>query len=471
MDSVETAKEHRAVDCIRGFELLREKVRQFFRSYYSRRPEKSENGLVRFEIEIGPVDLLSWLQSQRNPHKIYWSGRDHTLEIVGVGAANIVSGSTKLQYSEIIERLQKYLLKDNNKIHYYGGTRFSENNAHDAIWNPFGSYWFCVPRFEITTRDNATFCACNILMLDAQKDRNLPDTVAHEFDAINFEMPEQSSNGYKEISRKDFPEKSAWSKNVLSALDSIAGNVMGKIVLARKSTIEFAHPVDSIPLLRKLKLINPDSFHFYIQPASGHAFLGESPERLYRRDNRQIFSEAVAGTRIRGNSDSEDEMLEQELLTSEKDLREHNFVHQSVKQALEKLCNTIRSSRGIQVVKLARIQHLFSSFLGTLSNGIEEADIISALHPTPAVGGVPTKVALRKLWELESFDRGWYAGPVGWIGPNHAEFAVAIRSGLMHGNKLTLFSGAGIVTGSEPLGEWEEIENKINNFLKILNGA
>ena len=471
MNIAELAKEHRAVDCIRGFELLREKVDNFFRSYYSRGPGKKESGLVRIEVEICPVNLLSWLQSQRNPYKVYWSGRDHSLEIAGIGAADIATGSTKLQYFEIIEQLQKHLPQDNNTIKYYGGTRFSENYVHDDIWSPFGSYWFCVPRFEIATRNNATYCACNILLNDAQKDRNLPDTIANELDTINFDIPEQSNNGYKALSRVDCPEKSAWSENVSSALDSIAGNVMGKVVLARKSTIEFAHPVESMPLLHKLRLINPDSFHFYIQPANDHAFLGGPPDRLYRRDNRQIYSEAVAGTRIRGNSDSEDKLLEQELLTSEKDLREHNFVHQSVKQALEKLCTTIHSPGDIKVIKLAKIQHLYSNFTGTLSNGIAEADIISALHPTPAVGGVPTKIALRKLWELESFDRGWYAGPVGWIGSNHSEFAVAIRSGLVHSNKLTLYSGAGIVTGSEPLGEWEEIENKINNFLTILNGA
>ena len=95
---------------------------------------------------------------------------------------------------------------------------------------------------------------------------------------------------------------------------------------------------------------------------------------------------------------------------------------------------------------------------------------MKVLHPDPEVGGFTAEKAVEKLYELESFDRVWYAGPVGWIGKDSSEFAVAIRSGLVNGNKLILFSGAGIVTGSKPHEEWDEIEDKIKSFVKIING-
>jgi menaquinone-specific isochorismate synthase len=98
---------------------------------------------------------------------------------------------------------------------------------------------------------------------------------------------------------------------------------------------------------------------------------------------------------------------------------------------------------------------------------VTDAEVLRALHPTPAVGGYPGVEALEEIRALEPFDRGWYAGPVGWIGADAAEFAVGIRSGLVRGNTLALFSGAGIVAGSAPEGEWAEIEQKIGDFTRM----
>ena len=95
-------------------------------------------------------------------------------------------------------------------------------------------------------------------------------------------------------------------------------------------------------------------------------------------------------------------------------------------------------------------------------------DVLQALHPTPAVGGYPQVEAMQAIHEREPFDRGWYAGPVGWVGRDEAEFTVAIRSGLVQGRQLTLYAGAGIVCGSKPELEWEEIEQKISDFKALL---
>ena len=100
-----------------------------------------------------------------------------------------------------------------------------------------------------------------------------------------------------------------------------------------------------------------------------------------------------------------------------------------------------------------------------------DGEIIHKLHPTPAVGGYPKKQALEAIEEIEPFERGWYAAPVGWVGYDRAEFAVAIRSSLIVKNKVALFAGAGIVSGSQPEAEWEELENKIRNFRQIFSFA
>ena len=94
--------------------------------------------------------------------------------------------------------------------------------------------------------------------------------------------------------------------------------------------------------------------------------------------------------------------------------------------------------------------------------------LLDRLHPTPAVGGYPTENALPEIARIEPFSRGWYAAPVGWIGAESTQFAVAIRSGLVQGKTMSLFSGAGIVRGSDPHEEWQEVENKIQDFLSVL---
>ncbi|MEO0489925.1 MAG: chorismate-binding protein, partial [Cyanobacteria bacterium J06659_2] len=106
---------------------------------------------------------------------------------------------------------------------------------------------------------------------------------------------------------------------------------------------------------------------------------------------------------------------------------------------------------------------------GILTDGVTDGEILPRLHPTPAVGGFPKRPAREAIDQLEPFERGWYAAPVGWVSRNAAEFAVAIRSGLVVNHQLSLFSGAGIVPGSNPSDEWQEIENKLRAFTTLLN--
>jgi menaquinone-specific isochorismate synthase len=134
------------------------------------------------------------------------------------------------------------------------------------------------------------------------------------------------------------------------------------------------------------------------------------------------------------------------------------------------LCDRVDADESPELLLLERKQHLISRLGGTLRAGITDTDILRALHPTPAVGGSPRDNALRELPRLEPFSRGWYAAPVGTFGQDSAEFAVAIRSGLVHGRDVNVYSGAGIVEGSDPEREWEEIENKISDFVKVTRG-
>jgi menaquinone-specific isochorismate synthase len=262
----------------------------------------------------------------------------------------------------------------------------------------------------------------------------------------------------------DSPDLKGWRENVVRALAAFSEGRLGKVVLARRAQFGFCEDLDPTLLLESLKAATPGCFHFYAEPESGTAFLGASPERLFRRDGRTLETEAVAGTRPRGVSSTEDEGLRDDLLHSAKDRVEHTYVSKGIREALEPLCEELEIEDGVSEMMLARGRHLRSKVRGTLRDGVTDAVLLDAMHPTPAVGGHPRSEALETIQALEPFDRGWYAGPIGWIGAEDSEFAVGIRSGLVRGRTLALYSGAGIVAGSVPDEEWAEIEQKIGDF-------
>jgi menaquinone-specific isochorismate synthase len=241
-----------------------------------------------------------------------------------------------------------------------------------------------------------------------------------------------------------------------------------KIVLARQVIFRFTESIPRLLLFELLRQATPNCFHFYCQFDDANSFLGASPERLYRRRGRQVESEAVAGTGRRGLPGNADAELGHALLLSDKNQREHAFVRESIRKGFETLCTTMQIEDKASLLDLSMGRHLRSKFQGHLNKGVTDVEILTHLPPTAAVGGHPREKSLRRIRELEPFDRGWYAGPIGWFAREAAEFAVAIRSGLVSDHSLALYSGAGIVEGSEPASEWEEIEQKIGDFIRVL---
>lgn len=252
------------------------------------------------------------------------------------------------------------------------------------------------------------------------------------------------------------------------ALDSIEEHDLDKVVLARRVALALDDSMDPMLVLRHLEKATSGSYHFAVRPVGGPAFVGASPERLFRRDGRCVESEAVAGTRPRGETEAEDAAFREELLQSPKERREHAYVQEAIREDLERVCTHVEVPNETRELALERGRHLYSKVTGTLRSGTRTTELLETLHPTPAVGGVPTGDAVEAIRAQEPFDRGWYAGPVGWIGRDAAEFAVGLRAGLAWEDRVALFSGAGIVDGSEPDREWEEIEQKIGDFAAIM---
>ncbi|TFH62119.1 MAG: isochorismate synthase [Candidatus Zixiibacteriota bacterium] len=436
-----------------------------------------ESAAIGGEAGISPIKSLAmavedcspldWLRSQNANRKVYWSDRSAKFETAGIGAADWIDESTHPDEHDGLKIIQDNLVASNDGVRYYGGFRFDNSSASDNDWRPFGKYFFVVPRFEMYRSSGRSWLVCNLFF---KNDRNNPEDVLREFNKLSYVRPSENNDLQTLVSRTDSPDKTRFRDMIKSAMESFSRQQFEKIVLAKKADLEFDNAIDRLLLMHKLKRETSDCFHFYLQPTSDTAFMGATPERLYHRNGKRIQCDAIAGTRPRGDSEHEDQRMGEELLSSEKDRREHRFVVDSITEALSAKCDvTIHPADDPPtLLKLERVQHLYTRIECTLNNTVTDAQFVAALHPTAAVGGYPRAGIVDEIRRLEQFDRGWYAAPVGWISKNTAEFAVAIRSALARKNHLCLYAGAGILNGSNAAAEWEEIENKMRNFLKLV---
>ena len=421
--------------------------------------------IVRTSVEIGAVNLFQWLRAQHVEGCIYWGERDQESSVAGLGEADVAFANCPGALKELAEHLGPKFSNQNQDIRYYGGLRFDRSRALEKTWDRFGAWRFVLPRFEVRTHARGATLYCNLLPF---RDRFNTHQILGSIEALNVHGSVPVGNLPHPETRLNRPTRSEWNAMVNWALNEFKGEELDKVVLARVATFAFSEDLDPLDLLEHLASETPRCFHFLFQPSDATAFVGASPERLFRRCGRSMESEAVAGTRPLGGSEAEDAHLLMELLQSEKELREHEYVRISLQEQLGLLASDFFIDPQPSEMKLANGRHLVSRIRATLRKGVTSLDLLEGLHPTPAVGGYPSTSAVRAICRKEPFDRGWYAGPVGWIGPDQAEFAVAIRSGLIHKQLLSLYSGSGIVEGSKPQSEWEEIEHKITGFTKVL---
>lgn len=423
---------------------------------------------VRVETPIEPVDPLPWLAAQSEPIKVYWSDRGGLCRAAGVGAAE--SLRSEPPFEDLFKRISVLTRSEHEQLRFYGGLAFDRPSAPTDPWHAFGPCWFVLPRAEVVRTAEGCYLACNAV-LDSERclDSELEAT-GRTLQALVSPDARLFRSIPRLVSRQDVPEKAEWTRQVRRTLKLFHKNLLDKVVLARETILDLEAPPDPFILLERLTENSLPSYHFCFQPQRGTAFLGVSPERLYCRAHRRLSSEAIAGTRPRGATPEADDALGRELLASEKDRHEHRLVMEAIQSAFGGLCVSSTSSDQVDLLRLDRCQHLSWTADGTLREGATDAAILKRLHPTPAVGGHPTPQALNYIREVEPFDRGWYAGPVGWIGRDAAEFAVAIRAGLVHRNRVVVYSGAGLVAGSAPEQEWAEIEHKISQFLILVAG-
>jgi menaquinone-specific isochorismate synthase len=269
------------------------------------------------------------------------------------------------------------------------------------------------------------------------------------------------------VQRQFTPDRAQWIEKVQHALTLIEKKELEKVVLARICQLELEEIPDPFAIAAALQLKSQGAFLFCLQ-SEQEAFLGATPERLFVRTNkRTILTEAMAGTRPRGETPLQDRVLQKELMESGKDLREIQPVRTHLEAKLSLLCSNPPQSTPFTIHQTQNVQHLYSTSCGELKEGIDDFAIVKALHPTPALCGAPEEKAYRAILDLEPFERGLYGGTLGWTTDSSSEWIVAIRCCLIRGKQVTLFSGTGIVQGSNPEEEWAELDHKLKLYESI----
>lgn len=256
----------------------------------------------------------------------------------------------------------------------------------------------------------------------------------------------------------------AWVEAVAQVIDRIRTGEAEKVVMARDFALWSRTRFDRRRLLEHLVERFPGCFTFSVD-----GLVGASPELLVRSDGQTVESVALAGTIGRSPDPATDDLLGDRLLASDKDRFEHRLAARSVGDALEPVTRRLDRDQEPTLRKLANVQHLATSFRGELTESLSALALVERLHPTAAVGGDPTDVAVSIIRELEGMDRGRYAGPVGWMDASGTgEFAIALRCAEISGARARLFTGAGIMADSLPENELEETRLKLGAMLDAL---
>jgi isochorismate synthase len=420
------------------------------------------------------------------PGPAYWSEPGGARSIAGLGAAATLTAAGTGRFVAIDDAWSSLLadavIEDpsggvaGTGPLLIGGFAFDPAGSVGGVWDGFPDAALVLPRVQVVRAGDACWMTTNWrVMADGALDVD-PEALAilreHVIDAARAGAVAPSARGgpAAPVIFSDIRSADAWRGDVSAATAEIRAGHMDKVVLARAGHAVAGHALDVIDILRHLRAHHPTTYVFGFWRGD-RAFVGATPERLVHLEGRTVQSSSLAGSSRRGTSAGEDASLAAALLGSAKDRAEHELVRSTLCEALAEVCDEVMAPTVPEILTLPHVHHLHTAVRARLRAGQSLLALVGRLHPTPAVGGTPRGAALRFIREHEQLDRGWYAGPVGWLGRDRGEFAVALRSAVIAGREAWLFAGCGIVAESDPAQEFEESALKMRPMQQALGAA
>lgn len=340
-----------------------------------------------------------------------------------------------------------------------GGFAFRQDHPPAGPWEGFACGTLLLPEL-LFVRDGETAGVVVAPGVDPQRIVELID------DGVAQEAPAGPS-----LSVLRDVDSDGWRKSVAAIASEVRDGLYEKAVLAASRELGGDGTIDVGATMAKLRRDYPHC-HLFTVSEGDATFLGASPELLVAFAGGAVSALGLAGSAPRGTTEQQDDQIGQALLESAKDRIEHETVVRAIREALTGATRNLRAPNQPQLRKFRNIQHLSTEISGEALPGIDVLELVERLHPTPAVCGWPTDAARKVITAHETMDRGWYAGPIGWVdAAGDGEFAVALRSALVRETRAWLFAGNGIMGDSDPAAELAEVELKFNPLTEALSGT
>jgi menaquinone-specific isochorismate synthase len=437
--------------------------------------------IASIALEIDSVDPLVVFQKLATLDRLnfYWESPSKKQAIAAIGAVTKFEVEGKGRFSEA-EKFIKFNLSKiinfcnvNNSFanpSFFCSFSFFDTNLQQNY--PFSPATIFLPKLQITRKDERCILRANIeINADLNVENYLQSLWCKIADINNLKYEFISLNDSKpKFIKNSIAKSSKFKKSVLLALEDIRKGDYTKIVLADALNIQSIAPLNLFKSLNNLRQLHPNCCIFSTSNGKGQNFIGASPETLIAIHNQKLTTDALAGSAARGKTPAEDVKIANILLSSDKERHEHSLVIDFITQKLLSL-GLLPQVSTPRLRQLSNIQHLWTPIASKVPRNVHPLQIVAQLHPTPAVAGVAPEVACQEIRRYESFERGLYAAPLGWIdSEGNCEFVVGIRSALIDNNSKSslLYAGAGIVPGSDPEKEFAEIKLKLQALLKAL---
>ncbi|MGC5703062.1 isochorismate synthase [Pseudomonas sp. NFXW11] len=405
---------------------------------------------------------------------LFWSSDQGALALAGFGCTEEISPPAAERFSASTQAWRQLLEQAHQvgprKAYLCGGFAFDPQGPRSAQWQSFAATSLVLPRILLLREGEQQHWLFSLWLEPGADIEHCAAGLEAEWALLLARYSHaplaQMPAGVQEEEGLQAAER--WQDCVARAIGRIQDGELSKVVLAREVCLRAPRSIPCGPLLENLRAAYPQAFLFAFSRGDS-CFLGATPERLVRLARGTLNTVALAGTCARGLHEQQDAELGQALMDSAKDRYEHALVVQTLRESLQPYCAMLEIPTQPQLHRLAHVQHLLTPVLGRLRPQVDLLQVVDALHPTPAVGGLPRGPALGYIREHEQLDRGWYAAPVGWLNAEgDGEFAVALRSALIRGNQAHLFAGCGIVGESDPVSEYQETCLKLRTIGEAL---
>ncbi len=439
--------------------------------------------LVSIAVEAERLDPLAVLESIFEPAELHFYMERPAADFALAGAEAVVAlecagpGRFAAAAEFVRETLARTVAVGAVTVPFGGPLFFATFGFADTATAgaAFPAGRIFVPRWQVARSGDCSVAVANTLIAPGADIRADAERIwrAHaKFGAFDYAAPTFSGalEGAVAEEREVGPE-GGYATNVAAGVAAVRAGRYRKIVLARARDLRATTGFHPLRALNSLRERYPDCYAFSAGNGAGASFIGASPERLAAAAGGLLRTEALAGSAPRGRTAAEDAAFARQLLHSGKDGREQGLVLESILRRLAAVGVTAATPGRPRVRQLPNVQHLCTTVEAKLPPGVDLLRIAGELHPTPAVGGTPREPAVAHLRELEPFERGLYAGALGWVDHRgDGEFLVGIRSALMQADRARLYAGAGIVEGSDPAAELAETELKMRALRDALLG-